>query len=404
MKKISFLGISLTCALTAFGQMQVVKDAERAMKSAPEKYPQNIEALKPAFTNPETAEQAYTWFVAGKGAFDYFDNQQVVAQMGKEVDKKALGHSLIDGYGYFQKALPLDTVVDAKGKTKTKYSKDMVKMIVGHYNDFSNAALYLWEAEDYAGAVQAWDLFVENRANPVLVKAGLKAQPDSIYGEILFNMGIGNSLLQNNEGALKNFKDAISMGYQKKNAFDYAISAASAMNNAAEMAAIAEQAYPIYGAEDSRYIGYMINNYLDKKDFAAADAMIDKYLAADPNNAQLYFVKGVVLETENKLADAKAAYKKAMELDPKNAQALFRLGYSLYQEACAIDEQEGGGLNNEEYNKLRETRINPLFREAAGYIEKSYELDDQNSDARSVLRSIYYNLNDEANLKRVEAM
>ena len=115
-------------------------------------------------------------------------------------------------------------------------------------------------------------------------------------------------------------------------------------------------------------------------------------------------MKGVVLETENKLADAKAAYKKAMELDPKNAQALFRLGYSLYQEACAIDEQEGGGLSNEEYNKLRETRINPLFREAAGYIEKSYELDDQNSDARSVLRSIYYNLNDEANLKRVEAM
>ena len=395
MKKITFLGISLTCALTAFGQMQVVKDAERAMKSAPEKYPQNIEALKPAMTNPETAEQAYTWFVAGKGAFDFFD---------KEVDKKALGHSLIDGYGYFQKALPLDTVVDAKGKTKTKYSKDMVKMIVGHYNDFSNAALYLWEVEDYAGAVEAWDLFVENRNNPVLVKNGLKAQPDSIYGEILFNMGIGNSLLQNNEGALKNFKDAISMGYTKKNAFDYAISAASSMNNAAEMAAIAEQAYPIYGAEDSRYIGYIINNYLDKKDFAVADAMIDKYLAADPDNAQLYFVKGVVLETENKNAEAKEAYKKAVELDPKNANALFRIGYTLYQEACAIDEQEGGGLNNEEYKKLRETRIDPLFREASKYIEESYKLDDQNSDARSVLRSIYYNLNDEENLKRVEAM
>lgn len=404
MKKITFLGISLTCALTAFGQMQVVKDAERAMKAAPEKYPQNIEALKPAMTNPETAEQAYTWFVAGKGAFDFFDNQQVVAQMGKKVDKKALGHSLIDGYGYFQKALPLDTVVDAKGKTKTKYSKDMVKMIVGHYNDFSNAALYLWEVEDYAGAVEAWNLFVENRNNPVLLKHGLKAQPDSIYGEILFNMGIGNSLLQNNEGALKNFKDAISMGYTKKNAFDYAISAASSMNNAAEMAAIAEQAYPIYGAEDSRYIGYIINNYLDKKDFAAADAMIDKYLAADPNNAQLYFVKGVVLETENKNAEAKEAYKKAVELDPKNANALFRIGYSLYQEACAIDEKDGGGLSNEEYKKLRETRIDPLFREASKYIEESYKLDDQNSDARSVLRSIYYNLNDEENLKRVEAM
>ena len=188
MKKISFLGISLTFALAAFGQTQLVKDAERAMKSAPEKYPQNIETLKPAMTNPETAGQAYTWYVAGKGAFDFFDNQQVVAQMGKEVDKKALGHSLIDGYGYFQTALPLDTVTDAKGKVKTKYSKDMVKMIVGHYNDFSNAALYLWEVEDYAGAVEAWNLFVENRNNPVLLKNGLKAQPDWCRGQPIYRL------------------------------------------------------------------------------------------------------------------------------------------------------------------------------------------------------------------------
>ncbi|MDE6125589.1 MAG: hypothetical protein K2G30_01400, partial [Muribaculaceae bacterium] len=60
--------------------------------------------------------------------------------------------------------------------------------------------------------------------------------------------------------------------------------------------------------------------------------------------------------------------------------------------------------SNEDYKKLRDTRIDPLFREASKYIEESYKLDDQNSDARSVLRSIYYNLNDEENLKRVEAM
>ena len=35
----------------------------------------------------------------------------------------------------------------------------------------------------------------------------------------------------------------------------------------------------------------MVNNLIDKKQFAEADALIDKYIAADPNNAQLYFVK-----------------------------------------------------------------------------------------------------------------
>ena len=47
-----------------------------------------------------------------------------------------------------------------RGKVKTKYSKDIYKQIANHYNDFNNAALFLWEAEDYPDAVKAWNLYV----------------------------------------------------------------------------------------------------------------------------------------------------------------------------------------------------------------------------------------------------
>lgn len=404
MKKISILGLCLLTLGTAAAQKSLVKEVERDMKSNPASYPDQMKKLAPAFTDAESATDAFTWVVAGKGAFGYYDQQSVFAQMGKDVNNKQLGTSVIEGYEYLTKALPLDTVVDAKGKVKTKYSKDIYKQIANHYNDFNNAALFLWEAEDYPDAVKAWNLYVTIPDMPEMVKAGVKAPADTLVAEIMFNMGIGNSLSQNNEAALKNFKDAIARGYTKKNAFDYAISAASQLQKPEEMAEIAEQAYAIYGKEDSRYIGYMVNNLIDKKEYAKADALIDKYIAEDPNNAQLYFVKGVLCDSEGKPEESLAQFKKALSLDENNASTLMQYGYKLYQKACDLDQTEGGGLSNADYNNFRATKVDPMLKEAAGYLEKAYQIDDTMSDARQVLRSIYYNLNDEENLKRVEAM
>ena len=403
MKKISVLGLCLLTLGTASAQKQLVKEVEREMKGNAASYPESVKKLAPAFTNQETATDASTFYVAGKGAFDYYDQQSVFAQMGKEVNKKQIGLSILEGYDYMNKALPLDTIVDAKGKVKTKYSKDIVKNVAAHYNDFNNAALYLWESEDYSNAVKAWELYTTLPSNPVYAK-NIKAPADTLMAEIMYNMGIGNSLAQNNEAALKDFRNAIAHGYTKKNAYDYAISAASQLQNPQAMAEIAEEAYALYGKEDSRYIGYMINNLIDKKEYAKADALIDKYIAEDPGNAQLYFVKGVLCDSEGKPEDSVEAYKKAIDLDPNNASALMQYGYKLYQQACDIDQNEGGNMSNQEYNNFRATKVDPLLKEAAGYLEKAYEIDDTMSDARQVLRSIYYNLNDEENLKRVENM
>ena len=404
MKKITvILGLSLLTSTAAFAQKSLVKEVEREVKSNPASYYDAVNKIRPAFTNEETAKDAYTYFVPGKAAFNYYDDRSIRAQMGQDVKKELIGRSMLEGYDYLMKALPLDTVVDAKGKVKTKYSKDIVKLVSSHYNEFNNAALLLWEKEDYGNAVKCWELYASLPSNPTFASS-IKAPADSIMGDIYYNMGIGNSLIQNNEAALNSFKTAIAKGYTEKNAYDYAIAAASQMNNPAEMAEVAEQAYALYGKEDSRYIGYMINNLIDKKEYAKADALIDKYIAEDPNNAQLYFVKGVLCDSEGNPEASMEAYKKAISLDEKNANALMQYGYKLYQRACDIDQNEGGNLSNAQYNEFRANKVDPLLKEAAGYLEKAYEIDDTMSDARQVLRSIYYNLNDEENLKRVESM
>ena len=148
MKKNVILGLCVFAGLSAAAQTSLVKEVERNLKAKPSDYPAQVKNLQPAFTNEETANTAYPYFVAGKGGYDYLDNQQVMQAAGQNVDLKAMGHSVIDGYGYLVKALSCDTVVDAKGKAKTKYSKDIIKLINNHYNDFNTAAVYLWEAQD----------------------------------------------------------------------------------------------------------------------------------------------------------------------------------------------------------------------------------------------------------------
>ena len=403
MKKFSLACLGIITAAGAMAQTSLVKEVERNLKSAPESYPQQIQTLTPAFTNDETAKSAYTWFVAGKGGMDFFDNQQVLIQMGKDVDKKAVGHALVDGFGYFEKALPLDSIPDAKGKVKPKYSKKIKDMALGHYLDLQNAAVYMWEVEDYPGAVSAWQLFVDGRNNPLTAEKA-KAYPDSVYGEIYYNMGIGNSLAKNPTAALQDYKNAIAIGYNKKNVFDYGISAAAELQNADEMAALAEQAYKLYGNEDSRYIGCIINNYIDKKQYTEANELIDKYIQSTPNDSQLYFLKAILCDAEGKTPECLTNLRKAIELDDNNARALLQLGYQLCKQGDAIDENEAGGLSNADYARLQQEKIFPLYKEASQYLEKAYQLDNNLDDARTMLRGIYYKLNDEENLKRVEAM
>lgn len=411
MKKISLLGLSILAAMTATAQTALVKEVERNIKSKPGDYPGQVERLKPAFTNEETASQAYPYFVAGKGGYDYFDNQQVMESMGQNVDHSKMGHAVMDSYEYLIKALQRDTIVDAKGKKKTKYSKDIIKLINSHYNDFNAAAVYLWGIKDFKGAYDAWEYLFTVPANPLLGANAPKILPDSVISVHSFNQGLAAFNSEEYEKAIGAFDRAIKLGYTDKKPYDFAIASAYNMPDSVRnpiMAYYSELAYPLYGAEDNSYIGYIINDKMQSGKFNEAETMVNKYIAADPNNGQLYYILGVLYENkENDPAAEDLAieqFRKCIAVDAKHAAGHNQLGYLLYRKAGKIEESSSK-LSGAEFNTLKKNTIEPLVKEAAQYLEKSYELDPDNaSNALANLRSIYYYLNDEENLKRIESL
>lgn len=405
MKKLSVLGVCLFAGLTAVAQNSLVKEVEREMKSSVDKYPEKLDKLKPAFTNEETAGHAYVWFVAGKGGMDFYDNQEVMKKMGKQVDDKVIGNALMNSFDYLFKALPLDSIPNEKGKIKPKYSKDAINLIKNHHKDLNVAAVNLWQVADYPDAYKAWEMYMAIPSNPVLGENAPAALPDSSASDIYYNMGLAAWQANQFDDALNAFDNAIAKGYTKKNIYDYAIAVAYNNNHdAAKMAYYAEQAYPLYGSEDNSYIGYMINNKIANKEFAEAQQMLEKYIQADPNNGQLYYVLGVLYDSQENHDKAVENYKRAIELNPENAQAQLQYGRQLCNKAFRIDD-EISALPVAQYNERRVNEVNPLFREATTYLEKAYELDPDNmGDALSLLRNCYYNLQDEENLKRIESL
>ncbi len=380
-------------SMAVSAQMQVVKDAERAQKGgeAPAKV---VEIITPAFTNPETAKLAQTYYIPGKAMFDEFDKLFGLKSLGRlgDGDGKKMADDLVQGYGYFIQALPLDSVTNEKGKVKTKYSKDIVNTITGHVSDYNDAAITYWDLKNYKGAYDAWDIFL-NLYETEPFKAKLTAPADTVIAEVYFNQALAAWQADSLQNALNSFEKAREKGYSKKQLYDYALGVATGLKDNEATFKWAQLGNELYGKEDPNYLGYMINSYLQNKEFDKAFTTIDAAIASDPNNSQYYFVKGVLYDNMDKKADAKAMFAKAVELNGENVQALTQYGAALCQEAYALSDQAPTSVA--ESQAYFDQKIKPLFEEAAIYLEKAWQLDNDNNDALRYLDNIYYNLRDE---------
>lgn len=390
-------------SMAGSAQMQVLKDAERAQKSG--KAPSEVVTIiTPAFSDPETANLAQTYYIPGKAMFGEFDQLFGYKQFNKlpENGDKKMADDLIEGYAYYVKALPLDTVKDAKGKIKTKYSKDIVNTLTGHAADYNNAALTYWELKEFNNAYKAWDIFLGMyETEPFAEQLRKNAPADTVLGEVYYNQALAAWQADSLANALNSFKNAQRKGYNKKQLYDYAIAVASNMSDQNSVYDWATQGQALYGKEDPSYLGHIINTYLQNKDFDKAFSIVDEAIANDPDNAQYYFVKGVLYDNRDKKADAKAMFGKAVELNPEFVQALTQYGAALCQEAYKLSDE--APTTAAESQAFFDAKIKPLFEEAARYLEKAWSLDNDNMDALRYLDNIYYNLKDEKKQEEIKA-
>ena len=401
MKVLIILLIAVVDVVAVSAQKRRVEEVKQDMNSLSlsiDNYTNALNKIKPALADAESKDEAETWFVAGKIAYGKYDKYRVLKSIGKGVDEKAMGDALLLGYEYMQTALRLDSVPerDKKGevkinkstglpKIKTKYSKDIHKIILSHYNDYKLVGrIFYVSSQDFHKAFKAWDVYTSMPDNENY--SSLRAMvTDSVIGEYRFYQGIVAKMDEKYNDALNSFFKALDKGYTKKDVFDYAISCAEHEKNDSVLVKVVKEAYMRYGKDDSRYIGILINYAINNKKYDIATVIIDKAIADNPNNAQYYDLNGVLLENQNGRIDESYQYfKRAVELDESFIKANFDMGRYYYNMA----------LKETDAAKAKE-----LLAKAMPFMEKVLAAEPQNRAAKDALKAIYYNLNNSEKLQ-----
>ncbi len=412
-KKIAIIlfivSVSATC-FQASAQRALIGETRKAISGLTmtvDSYNKAFNKFKPALTNEETCNHPGTWALANRIKVETYDTYEDYRRVGKKIDIKAMGHTLIDAYEYGMKSLSLDTVpeLNKKGepiidkktkrpKVKTHFSKEVVNRLMEHHDNFRLVGSELYNVKDWDGAYKAWDYFCRMAAridDPRWVK------PDSIVAEVRYYQGIAAWQRADTIDAVRLFSVARHAGYNRKEAYDYALVCLSDLGNEAEVVKLAWEAFIKFGTSDPQYIRILINDFLAREDFSGANDLIDDALEAKPNDDELLNLKGLIIENQEDIYQAFPYYQRCIELNDSNASGLFNVGRYFYNKAMETRQ------NSNLYGKKLADLVNPMYREALPYLEKSYELNPQNADVRNALRDIYYKLGEAKKLQEIES-
>lgn len=385
----------LACAAVTFSisaQQTVLKEAEKAMKSGKE-YTEVLSIVNPAMTNPETQNDAKTYFIPGKAGFKQYDELYGKKRFGMlgEGENIKMADAMLGGYDNFLKALSLDSVADAKGKIKTKYSKEIINTVKGHYNDFTEIGAEFYNAKRYADAYRSWDIFCQLTKNPQRFE--INPVPDTIVANFMFNRALAAYLNDDMTGAAKSFHEAAENGYPKPEVYEYGIDAAIKGKAQDELFWLANRGNELYGKENVFYINNIINYFINDDKYDEAINYLEDAIKTDPSNAQYYALEGLIYDTKNDIAKSLELFKTALEKDPKNGLANYYYGRGLCLKAGQLSDDYTGN----DYAKYKTDTLIPLFREGIEYLEKAYEYDKNNRV--SILKALdvaYYQCDDQA--------
>ena len=156
------------------------------------------------------------------------------------------------------------------------------------------------------------------------------------------------------------------------------------------------------------------NYWYSKGDNEKAQQALENAIESDPTNKVLHFNVGVTYDNisnkyhkENKhdvaftfMNKAINGYKKAIELDDNYVDAYYNLG-ALYYNQSITAKSVAGDYSGEKYDKEMKS-ANEMLKKAIPLLEKVLSLSPSDKSTLTVLKSLYFNLDDMDNYSRIK--
>ena len=158
------------------------------------------------------------------------------------------------------------------------------------------------------------------------------------------------------------------------------------------------------------------NFWYAKGDNEKAQQALENAIESDPTNKILHFNVGVTYDNisnnyhkENKhemafnyMNKAINGYKKAIELDNEYVDAYYNLG-ALYYNQSITAKSVAGEFSGEKYDSEMK-KADDMLRKAIPLLERVLSLSPTDKSTLSVLKSLYFNLDDMENYSRIKKL
>lgn len=392
-KKLLIAALSLLIAApAAFGQEKLVKQVERMAKKDDVNVQEARNFLKPAFDNPETANSARTYWVAGLIEEQQVKNDYVQLSLGKEINQEKFYQAVSDMTGYYMKADSLDRLPNEKGKVKQQYDKKIAESLNTYYGFLVNGGAAAMDGGDACKAHDYFQKFMDVK-NMELFKGTPTAEQDSMSMQIgFFN---AYTLTQCNkddkQGAIAAYEAIKDVPYRQNDVYQLLAQSYVMAGDTAGFLKTLNEGIELF-PEENFYLFNMINVYIQQGRHEEAKSYLDKAIAANPDNKQLYFVLANVYEQGFKdMTKAEEAFKKALEIDPEYAEGMLGLGRVYFNQGAKLQSDANAITDDAQYQaKIEEAKA--FFQKALPYFEKAVELNPDDTQYLVALRGIYYNL------------
>ncbi|MDR1762740.1 MAG: tetratricopeptide repeat protein [Dysgonamonadaceae bacterium] len=406
MKKVIFTGVLCFVVGLSFGQKKTVSAAKNEIKGSNPNIAEARSLIKEALENPETKDQAETWFVAGQIEDKQFDLEKTKELLGQKPDEAVMYSALANIWPYLEKAAELDQLPDAKGKVKPKFIKDIKSIIKADRASYYNAGVYYYNNKEYQKAYDLLKLYGDLKTVDLMKGEQWENQPaDSTETQIRYYAGIAAAYIPNHPAAIEileglkghQFPEGLEEELYTNIAREY-----NAMNDTQGYNTAIKAGYEKFPTNGD-FLRGMINQSIQGGNYNEAVAYLDAAIAKEPENGQFYNLLGQVYEIQyNSQEDKNAAgaqqyidksienLKKAVELEGnKNASFNSDLGRIFFnlavEKRTAADESKDKAVSDK---LLLEST--DYMSKALPYFEKAYDLNGDDLKTINALRMIYY--------------
>ena len=404
MKRVLLTVALCVAASASFAQKKVVSEAQSIAKGSNADFGEARTLIKGALENPETKDDAKTWYVAGFIEDQQFNTERAKQILGQQPNEPVMYEALYGILPYFQKAYELDQLPNEKGKVKPKYTKDIKSILSANHVYLFNGGAYYFDKQEYKKAYDFFNQYVEISELPMF--AGTQtAEKDSTFMTVQFYAAAAASLAKDSRLAIAALERAKNTPYRQYDVYQYLCyeyGEARTAQDSVMLEKTFEEGMQVF-PDSAFFLNNLINTYIYSNRNEKALEMLNVAIQKNPNDANLYNVMGRVYETGLKdYANAEKNFQIALEKDPNLTDALSNIGRIYYNQGVN-KLSEANMINDSKKYQEELSMAKDLFKKALPYYKKAHEAEPEKMDNMIALRGIYYNLNMGPELEAIEA-